>query len=305
MKLKPLSYFIAKGETGRLTAQARNLLQGDFLQLSHGVTHYQLAGPANGEVVLLVPGLTIPLFYWDRFATRLHEQGFRTLAYSAYGRGYSDRVQDAYGVGLFVQQSRELLSALGLAAVDHVIATSMDALIAMTLLTEHGLKPKTLTLVGPAGLSEKKAIAARVASVPVIAERFGKHLARQSILSHIRHNVNTEADAQYLKAMVSDALNYEGTMYSLLSTLRNFPLIGQQALFRNMGKLSLPTLLVWGENDNITPVVHMQEAQALLNPINSAVVRECGHMAPLERPDELSQLFVQFLSRVSLPLHFL
>ena len=62
MKLKPLSYFIAKGETGKLVAQARNRLQGDFVQLSRGVTHYQLAGPANGEVVLLVPGLTIPLF---------------------------------------------------------------------------------------------------------------------------------------------------------------------------------------------------------------------------------------------------
>ncbi|NWA24393.1 alpha/beta fold hydrolase [Pseudomonas gingeri] len=305
MKLKPLSYFIAKGETGKLVAQARNRLQGDFVQLSRGVTHYQLAGPANGEVVLLVPGLTIPLFYWDRFVTRLHEQGFRTLAYSAYGRGYSDRVQDAYGVGLFVQQSQELVSALGLAAVDHVIATSMGALIAMALLAEHGLKPKTLTLVGPAGLTRKKALAARVANIPVIAERFGKHLARQSILSHIHHNVNTEADAQYLKAMVSDALGYEGTMYSLLSTLRNFTLIGQQALFRDMGELAIPTLLVWGADDNITPVVHMQEAKVLLKPMNAAVVRECGHMAPLERPDELSQLFIQFLAQVRLSSHVL
>ncbi|MCK6254655.1 alpha/beta fold hydrolase [Pseudomonas fragi] len=257
MKLKPLSYFIAKGEFGRLTAQARNSLQGDFIQLSHGVTHYQLAGPANGEVVLLVPGLTIPLFYWDRLATRLHEQGFRTLAYSAYGRGYSERVKDAYGAGLFVQQSQELISALGLATVDHVIATSMGALIAMMLLTEHRLKPTTLTLVGPAGLARKKALATRVASAPVIAEKFGKHLARQSILSHIRHNVKAEADAQYLKAMVSNALNYEGTMYSLISTLRNFPLIEQEVLFRNTGKLALPILLVWGKDDTITPVIQV------------------------------------------------
>jgi pimeloyl-ACP methyl ester carboxylesterase len=300
MKLARLSYFVAKGETDALSPAVRCRLQGDFIALSQGITHYRLAGPVNGEVVLLVPGLTIPLFYWDRFSTCLHQQGFRTLAYSAYGRGYSDRVQGAYDAGLFVRQLQDLVGALGL-AIDHVIATSMGALIAMTLLTEHGFRPKTLTLVGPAGLTGKTALAARIAKVPVIAEVFGRHLARQSILSHIRHNVNTEADAQYLNAMIRDALNYAGTMYSLLSTLRHFPLTAQQTLFDKTGALEIPTLLVWGEDDNITPVNHMPHAQVLLKPEAALVIKACGHMAPLERAEQLSGIVSTFLNNRRLP----
>ncbi|MFQ6397386.1 hypothetical protein ACLMAJ_28515 [Nocardia sp. KC 131] len=39
---------------------------------------------------MLTPGLTIPLFYGDGLVSELHPRGLRTLAYSAYGRGYSD-----------------------------------------------------------------------------------------------------------------------------------------------------------------------------------------------------------------------
>ncbi|MGW4330743.1 alpha/beta fold hydrolase [Nocardia sp. NPDC004573] len=60
------------------------------------MTGHEMAGPDGGEVVVFAGSLTTPLFYWDQLAGELHSRGFRTVAYSPYGRGYSDRVDAAY-----------------------------------------------------------------------------------------------------------------------------------------------------------------------------------------------------------------
>src|ERR1700676_2262370 len=145
-------YFIARGETQTLDETARSRLRGSFVRLSDGVTHHELKGPPGGDLVLLVPGITIPLFYWDALAAALHTRGLRTLAYSAYGRGYSDRVQATYDSALFLRQAEELGNVLGLTGPRHVAGTSMGALVAMALVLKNQSHIKSLTLIGPAGL---------------------------------------------------------------------------------------------------------------------------------------------------------
>jgi pimeloyl-ACP methyl ester carboxylesterase len=99
-----IRYFVARGETARLDGAARTTLRGSYVSLADGITHYELTGPDGGELIVLIPGITIPLFYWDRLVEPLHAEGFRTLAFSAYGRGYSDRARATYDESLFVGQ---------------------------------------------------------------------------------------------------------------------------------------------------------------------------------------------------------
>ncbi len=122
-----MRYFVARGETARLDASARRGRRGDFVVLSDGVTHYELAGPEpGGPTVVFVPGLTIPLDFWDGVVGELHDRGLRTLTYSAYGRGMSDRVRGRYGRELFVRQLDDLVRHLELAP-QHLVASSMGA----------------------------------------------------------------------------------------------------------------------------------------------------------------------------------
>src|SRR3569833_3925222 len=107
-----MKYFTVTSENQQLDDITRRRLRGSFIELSDGVTHYELRGPTDGALVVLVPGLTIPLFYWDAFADELHARGLRTLAFSAYGRGYSDRVPNRYDDALFGRQLREIITAL-------------------------------------------------------------------------------------------------------------------------------------------------------------------------------------------------
>ncbi|MGI5127977.1 alpha/beta fold hydrolase [Pseudonocardia sp. CA-107938] len=288
-----MRYFVAADEDRRLDAETRGTLRGSFITLSDGVTHYELAGPADGELAVLVGGLTIPLFYWDDLAARLHGRGLRTLAYSAYGRGYSDRIQGSYDEALFVRQLADLSSALDLPPSRHLVGTSMGALVAMAYAGRCAESVATLAIVGPAGLDERPLPMQLLRSDLVggfIARRFGRGLLE----GHLGHNVRDPGRSAQLVAMVRDAYRFEGSLYAFFQTLQDFPLHRRQELFHRTGTLGIPTLLVWGDDDQVTPIAHLDTVTALLHPRRTHVITDCGHMAPFERPDEVADLLASF-----------
>jgi pimeloyl-ACP methyl ester carboxylesterase len=294
--MSPMRFFTARGETLELNDRTRGTLRGSFARLPGGVTHYELSGPMGGELVLMTPGLTIPLFYWDEFAAELHRAGFRTLTYSAYGRGYSDRAPGTYDQAFFVRQAAQLLEQLGLAgSVNHLIGTSMGALVAMALLQEKGFNARTLTLVGPAGLESKLPLGARLAKLPVLGALVGRVFGRGSVTKHLHRNVRDEAHLARLTTMISEAYQYKGSIYALFSTLRNFGLVNRAGLYEATGALGIPTLLAWGQEDQVTLVSRMKHVEHMLRPVTSHVVVECGHMVPFERPAQVAALFAAFV----------
>lgn len=168
----------------------------------------------------------------------------------------------------------------------------MGALIAMGYVAE-GHHPRTLTLVGPAGLSSPPAMRFLLRSdrlAGIVGKRFGRRLLE----GHMGHNVRDAESATYLRDMVLDAFRYQGSMYALVSTLQNLPLFGRSELYRLTGGLGVPTMVVWGDEDRVTPISGLSTASDLLGARQSHVIRECGHMAPLERPSEVAALIAAF-----------
>jgi pimeloyl-ACP methyl ester carboxylesterase len=279
-----MKYFVAAGEDRRLDADTRRSLRGSYIQLSDGVTHYELAGPDGGDVVVLAGGLTIPLFYWDELAGELHARGLRTLAYSGYGRGYSDRVAACYDQELFVRQLRELIENLELPPSRHIVGTSMGALIAMAYVSQHDAGAATLTLVGPAGLSLQPVIQKLLLGNDITASVIAKHFGRRILEQHLGHNVADPNRAAALATMVGDAYRYEGSTYAFFETLQHFALFDRAELYRHAGTLSIPKQLIWGTDDHVTPISSLDQVRELLQPSQCHVIDDCGHMAPFERP---------------------
>ncbi|WP_410667850.1 alpha/beta fold hydrolase [Amycolatopsis sp. cmx-4-68] len=288
-----MKYFVASDEDRRLDAAMRRTLRGSFVSLSDGVTHYELAGPEHGELAVLVGGITIPLSYWDGLAARLHARGLRTLTYSAYGRGYSDRIEGRYDEALFVRQLAELTSALDLTPPWHIVGTSMGALVAMAYANQYREAVATLTVVGPAGL-EARPLPQRLLRNDVVAGFVARRFGRKLLEDHLGHNVRDPALSAELVAMVRDAYRYEGSLYAFFQTLQDFPLYERRELFRRTGTLGIPTLLVWGDDDRVTPITHLDTVTGLLRPRRTHVVPECGHMAPFERPHDVGDLLASF-----------
>jgi pimeloyl-ACP methyl ester carboxylesterase len=289
-----MKYFVAQGEDRRLDAASRSGLRGAFVALSDGVTHYELAGPANGDVVVLVGGLTIPLFYWDSVAAMLHAAGLRTLAYSGYGRGYSDRPATRYDDALFIRQVAELIQALGLRGRHHIVGSSMGALTAMGFVSAYPATAATLTISGPAGLASKPAALRWLLVNDWLAGVFAKHFGHRWLEHHEGANLGDRTRVAELSAMIRDAYRYEGSLYALFSTLQSFGLFDRAALYQEIAELPVPTMLIWGRDDQVTPIDKLDTARALLRPVQCHVI-ECGHMVPFERPEEAVSKILSFM----------
>jgi pimeloyl-ACP methyl ester carboxylesterase len=293
-----MAFFVALGEDLALDAAARSASPTGFVQLSDGITEYRLSGPTEGEVVVLVPGLTVPLGYWDAVVDALNAQGYRTLAYSGYGRGLSDRVNGRYDRPLFIRQLTELLAALDLDPACHLVGTSMGALVAMAYTASAFTAPVSLTVIGPAGLSNASAAARRVLRYETLAALLGRRLGQRALRAHMTHNVHTEADVHRLAELVGQAYRYQGSIYALVSTVRDYPLAGQERLYSSVGRLDIPKLLLWGEHDAVTPRDLMNQVCTLLRPAEAEVIAGCGHMAPYEQPVVVAARLTQFFATV-------
>ena len=62
-------------------------------------------------------------------------------------------------------------------------------------------------------------------------------------------------------------------------------------------RVATPTLIVWGREDRIVPVVCGEQYRRLLPNATLRVLDKCGHMPPIEQPDVFAKLVLNFLGR--------
>jgi pimeloyl-ACP methyl ester carboxylesterase len=60
-------------------------------------------------------------------------------------------------------------------------------------------------------------------------------------------------------------------------------------------RVANPTLIVWGREDRIVPAVCGAQYQRLLPNSTLTVLERCGHLPPLEQPETLARLALEFL----------
>jgi pimeloyl-ACP methyl ester carboxylesterase len=62
--------------------------------------------------------------------------------------------------------------------------------------------------------------------------------------------------------------------------------------------IKIPVILIWGNQDNITPVAVAEEFNQLLPNSTLHFIDKCGHAAMMERPEEFNVLLSEFLTQV-------
>ncbi|MCK6539502.1 MAG: alpha/beta hydrolase [Anaerolineales bacterium] len=287
--------------------QARSAAGGSFIPLADGITHYELSNdsplpPEEGsgarEVVVLVHGFSVPYFIFDPTFAFLTQNGFRTLRYDLFGRGYSDRPRARYDIDLFVGQLHDLLDALRLSRPVNLIGLSMGGAIAATFAARHPERVKTLTLIDPAGA---KAISLtpllKAMKLPGIAEAvFGLVGSEGLLRSAAKDFFDPELIGHFLDRYKIQ-MQYRGFKRAILSSVRNHMLGSFIESYRNVGKMDKPVLLVWGRNDTTVPLAHSDLLRDAMPQAEFHVIEECGHIPHYEKPDEFNPILLNFLSK--------
>lgn len=268
---------------------------GTYAQLSNGKVRYEIAGPEEGEVVVLIHGLIGHMHVFDYQFNYLVEQGFRVLRFDLYGRGFSERVKGEHGGELYMSQISDLIDHVGIQKKFHLVGISMGGAISTRFASHHPEKVKSIFLVDCYGIPRPEDPGIRIVQPKVVGEAFMGALGG-AILKRapIKGFYDKKKHRQSVK-WFSAPLSIKGSKRALLSTLRNFMLENHVPHYERLNNLEIPKLILWGKEDRVLPFEYGLKIRALVPNARFEVFEKCGHVPQFEEPEKFNRLTVEWL----------
>ena len=292
--------FLFIGETERLNGKHRAVLPGQYIELPEGVVRYELAGPEDGPLVVLVHGFLGHYMIWDRTFQALAAAGMRVLRYDLYGRGYSDRPFVLYNLNLYIKQLHDFLDALGIVeSVNdervHLVGLSMGGIISANFTARFPEKVRSLTLIDPAGFRLPRFWVMKALALPFVGELTFGLFPSYGLLHRMANRYFSRESVEQLREQFILQMRYKGFRRSLLSTIRCGVLGNALPAYRKVGETGLPVQLFWGCDDAAVPFRFSRKLLSVIPQANLTTVDGAGHFPHLEKPEIVNPALIQFL----------
>ena len=290
-------FMIGDLEVDELNDKTRSQLEGQFIQLSDGFVHYELKGPKDAQVVVLIHGNAAPYFSWDYNVPALVEAGFRVLRYDIYGHGFSDRPKlKKYNRNLYDRQIVELLKALKINKPVHIIGTSQGGSIATYFTAIHPEKVKKLALLSPLFDSFEGEGMVRLLITPGIGEYFMKVFGDKSATDPSKVLASTNKIPE-LTEKLKQQIRFKGKKKAILANMRGDALENNTDYCEKVRDQNRPILLTWGDKDKSISGESMKRLRELIPSIEYYELTDIGHLAHYERPEEINPILIEFLKQ--------
>jgi pimeloyl-ACP methyl ester carboxylesterase len=271
-----------------------------YVELHGDRVAYREAG--SGEVVLLVHGMAGSSDAWQAVLLELAKH-YRVIAPDLLGHGQSSKPRTDYSLGAFAAGLRDLLDELGISGAT-IVGHSLGGGVAMQFLYQHPEYCRRLILISSGGLGPDvgwilRLLAAPGAEfvLPVIAPKVVLSIGNRMRSWLSTAGLNSAHAGPIWAAYCS--LSDPPTRAAFLRTLRSVvDYRGQSvsALSRLRLRIEVPTLVIWGERDQIIPVEHGSAVRAARRSSRLKVLPGLGHFPHVESPAEVATAIEEFIA---------
>ncbi len=283
-------YFKNNTEVKELDASERKKALGSFIQLTDGMTHYELGGPDTGKLVVLVHGFSVPYYIWDSTYPALIKKGYRVLRYDTYGRGWSDRPDKMYEAALFRRQLSELLSGLKLDTVYALCGVSFGGPVVTDFTIHNPGKVKNIIFVDPAFPWQSHFDNAEVVA------RYKLAISPEDMVNGQLTDLKYPDQFPHWGEQYKVEMQYKGFRNALVSTRYHY--IGEGGIKKNYASLDSfhkPVLLIWGVADKTVPFSYSDSLRQILH-TEFFPVDDAGHLPQMEKAAEVNERIAIFLA---------
>jgi pimeloyl-ACP methyl ester carboxylesterase len=277
------------------------------------VIHAEVFGPDDGVTVVLAHGWTESLQYWAYEIHDLSVRGLRVLAYDLRGHGQSQpAASDDYSIARFGEDLEAVLAAgvpEGARAV--VAGHSLGAMAIAAWAEHHEVRPR----VGAAALINTGVgdLVAQQLLVPVpgILQALNRTVAVHGFLGNRAplprfSTPLTAAAIRYIafgpEATPAQVAFFERMLIACPPRVRARVgiAVSEIDLYGALGRLDVPTVVIAGDKDRLTPPGHARQIAAALPQLERLIVLEnTGHMAPLERHGIVTDVLFDLAERLA------
>ena len=262
-----------------LAATTREVLGRTIHELCGGTGERLLYLHSAAGEVLPLPGLT-----------RLAER-FELHAPAHPGFLASEGIDEIRDIEDYVHHYLAYLDALGWQRA-RIVGLSLGGWIAAELAARYPERVERLVLVGSVGIWIREQPLADIFCIdPRHPERMPELLFYDTSLPIAKLFTPPSGELQLPDDVVIDFMN---AMAATAKVGWN-PLLHDPRLEGLLHRVSAPTLCLWGSHDRISPPAYGERFAKLIPAASLRIVERCGHMLPLERPEEFADAVTEFL----------
>jgi hypothetical protein len=166
----------------------------------------------------------------------------------------------------------------------HLLGNSLGGHVGLVYVLQHPERVKSLTLTGSSGLFENA---------------MGDSYPKRGDYEYIK---NKTAETFYDPAVATPALVDE-VFEITRNRLKVIKIIAlaKSAIRNNLGEelnqIKVPTCLIWGKNDTVTPPFVAEEFHKLIPHSELHFIDKCGHAPMMEVPEEFNIVLSSFLTK--------
>ncbi|MFQ5416486.1 MAG: alpha/beta fold hydrolase [Myxococcota bacterium] len=257
-----------------------------FLELSDGtVAHVRDQGRHTGPALVLIHGSNASLHTWEPWVAMLRDE-FRLISMDLPGHGLTGRtLRDEYSIAAMNDFIDEVTRLQG-AGHFHLAGNSMGGRAAWNYALDHSERVDRLILIDASGFpepeDEEQAIGFLLASMPVVQNLMLFVTPRSVIEETLRAAFsNQELVDDAMVTRYHELLLREG---SREATLARFQLPRNTDRVSELGRISHPTLILWGDEDRLVPVADAHRFHAALPNSTLRIYEAVGHLPMEEAP---------------------
>lgn len=167
----------------------------------------------------------------------------------------------------------------------HLLGNSLGGHVALLHTLKHPERIKSMILTGSSGLFEN----GMGDSYPKRGDY--EYIRRKTELTFYDPAMATKELVDEVYAITSNRLNVVKIIALAKSAIRN-------NLGEEVSQIQQPTLLIWGNNDTITPPFVGKEFHRLIPNSELHFIDKCGHAPMMEVPGEFNQILEKFLTKL-------
>jgi pimeloyl-ACP methyl ester carboxylesterase len=256
----------------------------------------------EGPAILLIHGMAGSSRTWLK-VMKVLSRDYTVIAPDLLGHGESAKPMGDYSLGAYASGLRDLL--MGTLGIEHatLVGQSLGGGVAMQLAYQHPELCERLVLVASGGLGREVSWVLRALTLPgaeyVMTPLFPP-LARRAGERVMRLFTDRGVRAPHIAEMWSAyaSLTETPNRHAFIRTVRAVIDPGGQtvsALDRLYLAAAVPTLIAWGDQDDIIPVSHAHTAHAILPGSRLEIFEGAGHFLHVEHPLRFAEMLRGFI----------
>tara|TARA_Y100000310_G_scaffold345078_1_gene461636 strand:- start:1227 stop:2015 length:789 start_codon:yes stop_codon:yes gene_type:complete len=256
--------------------------QNQYITVDGLEVRYKTAG--EGQPLLILHGWGGSLESWGRIQDRVVREGYQVTTIDLPGFGQTSPPPKVWGIADYSEFVYKFVEKLGISRTS-ILAHSFGGQIAIQFAVKYPDKADRLLLCAAAGVRRKKGLKIQV--VQLVA-KIGK------IVIYLLPFESLQERARklfYRAIRRRDYVRAKGIMKEI------FQKVIREDLSFSFAYIRMPTLIVWGSQDQITPLIDGERMKDSMLETELKVIQGSGHNIHFDAPDELVDILLRFLKQ--------